>query len=326
MSVTLHHFTSLADVPEPLALLDLARALKTNPHAYRAHGTHRALGMLFRNPSLRTRLSTQRAAQLLGMDSMTLDLNGDAWPWELHDGVPMDGPTSEHIREAAPVLGQYCDVLALRDFPLLQNREADEAELLLNSLKALSGVPVISLESTSGHPLQSLTDWMTIEELKPRKCPRVLLTWAPHPRALPHAVPHSFLAWMRQAEVELVVAHPPGYALRPDLMAGLEVHHNPEAGYAGADFVYAKNWSTYQPEYGQHLPVDDAERWIVDGRKMALTAQARFMHCLPARREVYIRSEVLNSPASVVVQQAGNRVWAAMAVLLALLQTCYGTR
>lgn len=315
----MRHFTQRADVPNPRQLLETARSLKANPRAHLSLGQGYLLGMLFRNPSLRTRLSTQKAATLLGMGSAVLNLNGDAWSMELRDGVPMDGAASEHIREAAPVLGQYCDILALRDFAGLKDREEDEQELLLTRLKELAGVPVVNLESALRHPLQSLADWLTITELKQVARPRVVLTWAPHPRALPQAVPNSFVEWMAapDAEVDLVIACPEGYELDSRFTAGVPVTHNQDEALADAHFVYAKNWSSYS-HYGQLLSQDPA--WRITDDKMALTDNARFMHCLPARREVYIAGSVLGGPASAVVQQAGNRTWAAMAVLKTLLE------
>lgn len=310
-------FLSVHDAGDVAALVAEARGHKADPFAFESLGRRRTIGLVFFNSSLRTRLSTQRAAQNLGMQVIVLNTGQDAWQLEFADGTVMDGGSAEHIREAAAVLGEYCDIIGVRAFPSLKDREADEREEVIASMVRYSGKPVVSLESATRHPLQSLADCMTVDELRPVARPKVVLTWAPHPRALPQAVPNSFVEWMRRYDVDLVVTHPEGYELSSAFVGDATVVHEQAAAFEGAHFIYAKNWSSYS-QYGQILR-GDAE-WMVTAEKMAATADAKFMHCLPVRRNVVVEDAVLDSAASVVIPQAGNRIWSAQAVLKRMLE------
>lgn len=311
----MNQFTSIHDVPNPQKLLATAFRCKAEPHSFTGLGQKKTLVLLFFNPSLRTRLSTEKAGLNLGMQVMTLNA-GEGWKLEFEDEVIMNSDKAEHIREAAAVISQYADVIGIRTFPSLTDRERDYQDFVLNRFIAFATVPVVSLESAIRHPLQSLADWMTIEEHKPVARPRVVLSWAPHPRALPQAVANSFVEWMQAADVNLVVTHPEGYELAPAFARDVAVEYDQDRAFAGADFIYAKNWSSYQ-QYGQILHQDPA--WMVTPGKMALTNDARFMHCLPVRRNVVVADAVLDSPASLALTQAANRAHAAQAVLLHLL-------
>jgi N-succinyl-L-ornithine transcarbamylase len=291
--------------------------LKAEPWRYPDVGHRKTLGLLFMNPSLRTRMSTQKAATLLGMDTMVLNAGSDSWTLETRDGVIMDGGATEHIKEAAAVMGQYCDVLGIRTFAGLQDREADYEERVLESFICYAGVPVVSLESATRHPIQSFADLITIETLKKKPRPKVVLTWAPHPKALPQAVANSFSEWMLKADVDFVITHPEGYDLAPSFTQEAVVTHDQRAALDGADFVYAKNWSSFN-DYGQITSKD--MDWTVTAEKMRLTNDARFMHCLPVRRNMIVTDEVLDGPWSVVVEQAANRVVSAQTVLLHMLR------
>jgi N-succinyl-L-ornithine transcarbamylase len=312
----LQQFTSIYDVPDPAALVQSALAIKRQPHAMAQLGRHKTVLLVFFNPSLRTRLSTELAAKNLGCNVMTLNV-ADGWQLEFADGTVMDGSTAEHIREAAGVMSQYADILAVRSFPRLQDKEADYADEILNAFMRHASVPVVSLESAIRHPLQSLADWVTIEEHKRSDRPRVVLSWAPHPRALPQAVSNSFLEWMQRAPVDLVLTHPEGYELDPSFVADTPVIYDQASAFAQADFVYVKNWSPLTP-YGQPKPV--AADWQITADKMALTNKGYFMHCLPVRRNVVVSDAVLDSERSLVLHQAENRLYAAQAVLQNLLE------
>lgn len=309
-------FLSAQDVQSIPELIELALQIKAHPRRYAHEGERKALINLFFNPSLRTRLSTEKAGRTLGMDVTTMDAGG-GWKIEFAEGVVMDGDTAEHIREAAGVLSQYADVLAVRSFPSLTDRDEDYAEGIMKSFVQYASVPVMSLESATRHPLQSLADCITITEQSPRPRPKVVLTWAPHPRKLPQAVANSFAEWMRAwGEVDFVIANPVGMDLAPEFTRDIRVYNSQEEAFAGADFVYAKNWSSYF-DYGATL---DAPDWQITAEKMALTNNGKFMHCLPVRRNVVVADEVLNGNNSVVLEQANNRTWAAAAVLKMLLQ------
>jgi N-succinyl-L-ornithine transcarbamylase len=310
-------FLSVKDVPDPYGLVQEALALKKAPYAYAQAGVRKTMCLLFFNPSLRTRLSTQKAAQQLGLDVLVMNVGKDSWQLAFEDGEIMNGDAQEHIKEAAGVVSQYCDIIGIRTFPTLTNRERDYQEYVLNKFVAHASVPVVSLESAIRHPLQSLADWMTIEEYRTVKRPKVVLTWAPHPKALPQAVPNSFAEWMHYADVELVIAQPEGYELADEFVRGAKVVYNQRKAFEGADFIYAKNWSSYR-HYGQRPEV--AENWTVTAEKMALTNQGRFMHCLPVRRNVVVADEVIDSPSALVLQQSNNRTYAAQAVLKNILQ------
>lgn len=315
-------FFSVADVTDLSNIVDEALRLKQAPFAYEHLGKHKTLGLVFLNPSLRTRLSTQKAALQLGMDVMVMNMDKDGWALETRDGVAMDGTTVEHIREAAAVMGQYCDVLGIRSFPKLVDRDADYSEDLFRKFASYCGVPLVSLESATRHPLQSLTDLITIREhWHGSEKPKVVLAWAPHVKALPQAVPNSFSEWMCKAQaehmVDFTIAHPNGYALSDVFTQGATLSNTLDEALVGADFVYVKNWSSYD-DYGQMLPV--REQWMIDNRKLAITNHAKVMHCLPVRRDLELASEVLDGPQSLVIQEAGNRVWAAQTVLKRMLE------
>lgn len=313
----MRHFTSVNDVPDLKKALEVAFDVKKNPYAYTHLGRNKTMVLIFFNSSLRTRLSTQKAAMNLGMNTMVLNVNDDGWQLETELGVVMDGDKPEHLREAVPVIGSYCDIIGVRSFARFRSREEDYGEKILNQFIDYAGVPVVSMEAATRHPLQSFADLMTIEELKDRERPKVVLTWAPHPRALPQAVPNSFIEWMVRAGYEMVVTHPEGYELAPEFMQGLPVEYDQEKAFRDADFIYAKNWASYT-SYGQILSKEKS--WTVDSSKMALTRNAKFMHCLPVRRNMIVTDEVIDSQASVVIQEAANREWSAMAVLKMILE------
>ncbi|RMG18475.1 MAG: N-acetylornithine carbamoyltransferase [Bacteroidetes bacterium] len=313
----MNHFSSVRDVPDLKQLLETALAVKQHPHAWHQLGKHKTLGLVFFNSSLRTRMSSQRAAYNLGMNTIVLNVSSDSWQLEFADGAVMRHDKAEHIRDAAPVMGQYCDLIGIRAFAGLQDREADYREEVLEAFKQYAGVPIISLESATLHPLQSFADLITIEMHKRSSRPRVVLSWAPHPRALPQAVANSFAEWMLRAEVELVITHPEGYELDPRFTQGAEVEYDQRKAFEGADFVYAKNWSSYT-HYGQILT--QSEGWMIDAEKMALTRQAFFMHCLPVRRNVVVADAVIDSPQSLATEQAANRVVSMQTVLKSMLE------
>ncbi|WP_428655636.1 N-acetylornithine carbamoyltransferase [Runella sp.] len=312
----MQHFISVHDVPDIDALVQEGLRHKQSPFEFQDLGKNKTIGLLFFNQSLRTRLSTQRAAQNLGMNTMALNVGQDSWGLELEEGVVMDGNNAEHVKEAAAVMGKYCDILAVRAFAGLQDREKDYAETVMSQFKKYAGVPIVNLESATRHPLQSLADCITIEEYKTTARPKVVLTWAPHFKALPQAVANSFCEWMNRRDVDFVITHPEGYELAPSFVGDANVIYNQDEAFEGADFIYAKNWSSYQ-QYGQVLTKDPS--WMITKQKMELTNNGKFMHCLPVRRNVKVTDEVLDSPQSIVVEQAGNRVWSAQAVLKRIL-------
>uniref|UniRef100_UPI00404B16E8 N-acetylornithine carbamoyltransferase n=1 Tax=Fulvivirga sp. TaxID=1931237 RepID=UPI00404B16E8 len=311
------NFTSIKDVPDVKALLQLALEVKKQPYNYKSYGENKTLGLLFFNPSLRTRMSTQKAAQNLGMQVMVMNLNSDGWQIELEDGTVMNQGTQEHIKEAAGVISQYCDIMGVRTFPSLTDKEADYSEKVLNKFLEHSLIPVISLESATLHPLQSFADLITIEEQKKIAKPKVVLSWAPHVRSLPQAVPNSFAQWMNSADVDFVITNPEGFDLAEEFTNGTKVIHDQDEALKGADFVYAKNWSCYE-DYGKIRT--DLNDWQITNKKMGLTNNGKFMHCLPVRRNLVVADEVLDSSVSIVLEQANNRTYAAQAVLLNILK------
>lgn len=311
------NFTSANDISNMEAWLKKALEIKANPFAYKEFGQNKTLGLIFLNPSLRTRLSTQKAAMNLGMNVMVMNLGTEGWSIEMTDGTVMDQGSQEHIKEAAGVISQYCDIIGIRTFAELKNRDEDYSEKVLTKFIQNARVPVVSLESATLHPLQSLADLITIEEQKKVTRPKVVLSWAPHPRALPQAVANSFVEWMKQADVELVITNPEGFDLAPSFTDGVPVIHNQDEALAGADFVYAKNWSSFE-NYGQTAP--NLTNWTISQAKMDLTNNGKFMHCLPVRRNVVVTDEVIDSQNSLVLEQANNRTYAAQTVLLKMLQ------
>ena len=311
-------FSSVNSVQDIGALAKEALALKASPFAYQELGKNKTICLVFLNPSLRTRISTQKAALNLGMNVIVLNIDKEGWALELQDGAIMNGTTVEHIKEAAAVMGEYADIIGLRSFPGLKDRDEDYSEAIFNKFVKYCGKPVVSLESATRHPLQSLADLVTVEELKTKARPKVVLTWAPHVKALPQAVPNSFAEWMCKADVDFVITHPEGYELSPEFTNGATITHNQDGSLKDADFIYVKNWSAYEP-YGKVLP-GNAD-WMLTLDKLKATNNAKVMHCLPVRRNVELSDEILDSKHSVVIHEAGNRVWAAQAVLKQMLDT-----
>jgi N-succinyl-L-ornithine transcarbamylase len=312
-------FTCVSDLGDLRTALDEALAIKRDRFAFTHLGRNRTLLMIFFNSSLRTRLSTQKAAMNLGMNVMVLDVNQGAWKLETEFGVVMDGDKAEHLLEAIPVMGSYCDIIGVRSFAGLTNKQEDYEERVIEQFIRYSGRPVFSMESATRHPLQSFADLITIEEYKTKPRPKVVLTWAPHPRALPQAVPNSFAEWMNAADVDFVITHPHGYELAPEFVGKARVDYDQRHAFEGADFIYAKNWSAYaDPNYGKVLSQD--RDWTVDTAKMALTDNAYFMHCLPVRRNMIVTDEVIDSPRSIVIPEAANREISAQTVIKRLLE------
>jgi len=314
------NFLSVSDVSNLNALADQALVYKKNPFKDKQIGIGKTLGMLFLNPSLRTRVSTQIAARNLGMEVIVFNVDKEGWQLEFGDGVVMNGSTTEHVKEAAAVLGQYFNILSIRTFPSLKDKVEDYSEHIIGQFVKYAGVPVVSLESATLHPLQSLADVVTIKEIvKEKRKPKVVMTWAPHVKALPQAVPNSFAEWMNAwEEIDFVITHPEGYELDEKFSGKAKIEYNQDKALEGADFVYVKNWSSVK-EYGKIINSDPS--WMITNVKIAKTNNGKVMHCLPVRRNVVIADEVLDGPNSIVIQQAGNRVWAAQAVLSEILKS-----
>lgn len=317
-------FISANDVKDIPELLNKALNYKANPRQDEQLGKQKRIGCLFLNPSMRTRLSTQVAAQQLGMEVVIFNVGNEGWAMEFEDGAVMNGTTSEHVKDAAPIMGNYFDILAIRTFPKLEDRDTDYADHIIKQFIKYAGIPVLSLESATLHPLQSLADLITIKEsiikqnITHRK-PKVVLTWAPHVKALPQCVANSFAQWVNAwGETDFVITHPEGYTLDEHYTKGATISHDQDAALANADFIYVKNWSSYT-EYGKVLSTD--QHWMLNNEKLKLTNNAKVMHCLPVRRNVELSDEILDGPNSLVTQLASNRVWAAQAVIAALLKT-----
>lgn len=313
-------YTNVKDLGDLNAAIKEALEIKKDRFAYKKLGENKTLLMVFFNSSLRTRLSTQKAGMNLGMNTMVLDINQGAWKLETERGVIMDGDKSEHILEAIPVMGSYCDIIGVRAFAQFENKKDDYQEKILNQFIKYSGKPVFSMEAATGHPLQAFADLITIEEYKKTARPKVVLTWAPHPKALPQAVPNSFADFMNEADVDFVITHPEGYELDSKFVRGAKVEYDQDKALAGADFVYAKNWAAYtDPNYGKILSKDMS--WTVTSQKMALTNNAYFMHCLPVRRNMIVSDDVIESPQSIVIQEAANREISAQTVIKRMLES-----
>jgi len=316
-------FFHVRDIGNLDEALKEALEVKKNPFAWKHLGTDKTIILVFFNNSLRTRLSSQKAALNLGMNPIVLNVNGDSWKLETEMGVVMDGDKSEHLREAIPVIGSFCDIIGVRSFAGLTDREKDYGEEILRQFIEYSGRPVISLESATVHPCQAFADLITIEEHKEKKRPKVVMTWAPHPRALPQAVPNSFAEWMNAADVDFVITHPEGYELDPRFVGDARVEYDQMKAFEGADFIYAKNWScpgvTNPADYGKILSKDMG--WTVDARHMAVTDNAQFLHCLPVRRNMIVSDEVIDSPRSLVIPEAANRVVSAQVVMKRMLES-----
>ncbi len=313
-------FTSVADIGCLKEAIKEAIQVKKHKYGFSELGHNKTLLMIFFNSSLRTRLSTQKAAMNLGMNVMVLDVNQGAWKLETERGVVMDGDKPEHLLEAIPVMGCYCDIIGVRSFAQFESKEADYSEKVIEQFIKYSGRPVFSMEAATGHPLQSFADLITIEEHKTKARPKVVLTWAPHPRALPQAVPNSFVEWMVAADYEVVVTHPEGYELDEKFTAGATIEYDQRKAFEGADFIYAKNWAAYtDPNYGKILSKDMS--WTVDTEKMALTNNAYFMHCLPVRRNMIVSDDVIESERSLVIEEAANREISAQVVIKKMLES-----
>ncbi len=311
-------FISVKDVSDIEGLVQKALEYKSEPFKDKAWGANKRIGCLFLNPSMRTRLSTQIAAQNLGMEAIVFNVGQEGWALEFAEDAIMDGNTVEHVKEAAPIMGKYFDILAIRTFPSLKNREEDYSELYINQFIKYAGIPVVSLESATLHPLQSLADLITIKELfKEARKPKVVLTWAPHVKPLPQCVANSFAQWMSAwGGSDFVVTHPEGYELDEQFTKGANIIHNQDEALKDADFIYVKNWSSYQ-DYGKIITNDP--NWMLTNEKLKRTNNAKVMHCLPVRRNLELGGDVLDSPNSIVTHEAGNRVWAAQAVLSEIL-------
>jgi len=311
--MTMKNYTKIKDISNLSEIIKDAILLKMNPFEFKDLGKHKTLVMLFFNSSLRTRLSTEKAAKNLGMEVMILNVN-DAWNLEFEDGTIMNVDKSEHIKEAARVISQYADIIAVRAFPTLQDKAKDESEYILNNFKKYATVPIVNMESATAHPLQALADAITITELAEKVKPKVVLSWAPHPKALPQAVANSFVEMMQDLEVDLTITHPEGYELNEVITKDTSINYNQEDALKDADFVYVKNWSNYK-DYGKVNNQD--KNWMMTKAKLG---HAKFMHCLPVRRNVVVEDAVLDSEQSVVIKQANNRTYAAQIVLKQILE------
>lgn len=313
------HFTSITQLGDLSDALAAARYVKENPFADQNLGRNRTLLMIFFNSSLRTRLSTQKAAMNLGMNVIVLDVNQGAWKLETERGVIMDSDKPEHLLEAIPVMGCYCDIIGVRAFAKFESKEDDYNEVIINQFIRYSGKPVFSMEAATRHPLQTFADLITIEEYKKVEKPKIVMTWAPHPKALPQAVPNSFAEGINMTDYEFVITHPHGYELDPSFVGRAKIEYDQRKAFEGADFIYAKNWSAYTGDnYGKVLCTD--RDWTVDAEKMALTNNAYFMHCLPVRRNMIVTDDVIESPQSIVIPEAANRVVSAQTVLKEILR------
>lgn len=316
-------FFNVEDIGDLGKALEDAREVKRNPFGFKKLGENKTIMLVFFNSSLRTRLSSQKAALNLGMNPIVLNIGQDSWKLETQMGVVMDGDKSEHLREAIPVMASYCDIIGVRSFAGLVDRDFDYNETILKQFVEYSGKPVISLESATVHPCQAFADLITIDEFKKNARPKVVMSWAPHPKALPQAVPNSFAQWMNAADVDFVVTHPEGYELDPRFVGNARVEYDQMKAFEGADFVYAKNWScpgvTDPSKYGQILSKDMS--WTVGARQMAVTNDAFFMHCLPVRRNMIVTDEVIDAPTSLVIPEAANRVVSAQVAMKRILES-----
>ena len=315
----MRHFTTVKDIGDLNLAVKEALEIKADRFKFNHLGKNKTLMMVFFNSSLRTRLSTQKAALNLGMNVIVLDINQGAWKLETERGVIMDGDKPEHILEAIPVMASYCDVIGVRSFARFEDKKYDYEEVILNQFIQYSGRPVFSMEAATRHPLQSFADLITIEEHKTKARPKVVLTWAPHPKALPQAVPNSFAEWMNAADYDFVITHPEGYELDPQFVGSAKVEYDQMKAFEGADFIYAKNWAAYTGDnYGKVLSKDRS--WTVSDRQMAVTNNAHFMHCLPVRRNMIVTDDVIESPRSLVIPEAANREISATGVLKRILE------
>lgn len=311
------NFLTFSDIANLQSAVKEALFLKSNPLIDNELGKNKTICLLFFNNSLRTRLSTQKAAHNLGMHVVVMNFGGEGWELEFEDGAIMNQNKSEHVKEAAKVIAQYCDIVAIRAFATLTDKEKDKAELVINSFKKYAGIPIVNMESAVGHPLQAFADAITMEEFKTKHKPKVVLSWAPHPKALPHAVANSFIEMMQLQEADFVITHPKGYELDSEITKNTVIEYDQEKAFRNADFVYVKNWSAFN-DYGKVINTD--ANWMITSKKMNLTNHAKFMHCLPVRRNIIVSDEVIDSENSLVIQQANNRTFAAQVVLKKILE------
>jgi N-succinyl-L-ornithine transcarbamylase len=306
------NFININNVKDYQGLIKESIEIKNNPYSFKKIGINKTLGLIFFNSSLRTRLSTLKAAKMLGLETIVMNFNNGGWEIEFEEKTIMSKNSAEHVKEAAQVISQYCDIIGIRAFAELKNKNHDESEIILNSFVKYGSVPIINLESSCAHPLQALADAITIEEHKNKSNPKIVISWAPHPKSLPHAVANSFINMAKMSNYDLVITNPVGYDLNPKITKGINVTHNQEEAFKNADFIYAKNWSSYN-DYGKVLINND--KWMINKRKMEITNNAKFMHCLPVRRNVVVEDAVLDSNYSLVINQANNRTYAAQTIL-----------
>ena len=306
------NFINISNVKDYQGLIKESLEIKNNPYSVKKIGINKTLGLIFFNSSLRTRLSTLKAAKMLGLETIVMNFNNEGWEIEFEEKTIMSKNSAEHVKEAAQVISQYCDIIGIRAFAELKNKNHDESEKILNSFVKYGSVPIINLESSCAHPLQALADAITIEEHKNKSNPKIVISWAPHPKSLPHAVANSFINMARMSNYDLVITNPIGYDLNPKVTKGINVIHNQEEAFKNADFIYAKNWSSYN-DYGKILINDN--KWMINKRKMEITNNAKFMHCLPVRRNIVVDDSVLDSNYSLVINQANNRTYAAQTIL-----------
>ena len=311
------NFINSDDISDYKKIVEEAIQLKSNPNQLEDIGKNKSIGLLFFNPSLRTRISTQKASMILGLKTFVMNFNSEGWLLEFENNTIMSEDKAEHVKDAAKVLSEYCDIIAIRKFADLNNKIDDEKEIVLSSFLKYSTVPILNLESSTFHPLQGLADAITIHETKNKARPKIVLSWAPHPKSLPHAVPNSFIKMAKKNNFELIISNPIGYDLNPEITKGINIIHDQKEAFINADFIYAKNWSSYE-NYGKVLINDSS--WKIDRNKMSLTNNAKFMHCLPVRRNVVVDDDVIDSENSLVISQAENRIYSALIILKKLIE------
>ena len=311
------NFINSDDISDYKKIVEEAIQLKSNPNQLEDIGKNKSIGLLFFNPSLRTRISTQKASMILGLKTFVMNFNSEGWQLEFENNTIMSEDKAEHVKDAAKVLSEYCDIIAIRKFADLNNKIDDEKEIVLSSFLKYSTVPILNLESSTFHPLQGLADAITIHETKNKARPKIVLSWAPHPKSLPHAVPNSFIKMAKKNNFELIISNPTGYDLNPEITKGINIIHDQKEAFINADFIYAKNWSSYE-NYGKVLINDSS--WKIDRNKMSLTNNAKFMHCLPVRRNVVVDDNVIDSENSLVISQAENRIYSSLIILKKLIE------
>ena len=311
------NFINSDDISDYKKIVEEAIQLKSNPNQLEYIGKNKSIGLLFFNPSLRTRISTQKASMILGLKTFVMNFNSEGWQLEFENNTIMSEDKAEHVKDAAKVLSEYCDIIAIRKFADLNNKIDDEKEIVLSSFLKYSTVPILNLESSTFHPLQGLADAITIHETKNKARPKIVLSWAPHPKSLPHAVPNSFIKMAKKNNFELIISNPIGYDLNPEITKGINIIHDQKEAFINADFIYAKNWSSYE-NYGKVLINDSS--WKIDRNKMSLTNNAKFMHCLPVRRNVVVDDNVIDSENSLVISQAENRIYSALIIIKKLIE------